>query len=125
MGSEPMLCYGYQLMFEDILYFIVPIIAVWWMAIGGLAFGFVAIMAIAVHVFGRPVTEAGTGKPADPRKLIKTEVIIGGSSLAFAVAGAWMYWNEDILLSGRFFVVASVAGALFSGVFLWSANRRK
>lgn len=36
-----------------------------------------------------------------------------------------MYWNEDILLSGRFFVVASVAGALFSGVFLWSANRRK
>ena len=115
-----MLCYGYQFMFEDILYFIVPIIAVWWMAIGGLA-----IMAIAVHVFGRPVTEAGTGKPADPRKLIKTEVIIGGSSLAFAVAGAWMYWNEDILLSGRFFVVASVAGALFSGVLLWSANRRK
>lgn len=114
----------FHLMTDFLLTTIVPILAVFWMVVGGLIFAFMATMAVAVHVFGRPMREAGTDKLADPKQAAKTELIIGGWGLAFAAAGAWLFWSEDQALKGQFLFVACAGGGLIAITVLWSAFRR-
>ena len=111
-------------MIDSFLSTVMPILAVFWMVVGGIIFAFIGVISVGRRIFRWPVKAAGTDKPANPKQLMRTEVLIAGWGLAFAAAGSWLHWGEDDELKGQFLIVTHTLGAIITLAILWRAFRR-
>jgi hypothetical protein len=106
-------------MYDLLLNTIIPVLAVFWMVVGGIGLSFVLVSQI------RPPAELeGTDELANPKEVAKTDLLNGGMAFFFLVAGSWLHWSDDQHLKVPFLVLVSALGAAIATAVLWRSSRR-